>query len=309
MKKSILLVLAFSLLFCTGMGAAPKQTSISLSPFSSVSIAGPLEVSFVSGSDYRVLITLEEPYMDYLVCRVEGRILVMDLDERKVPADVRRQFRAKGTPNPVFSAVVYVPEPIQSVTLSGKSLLKDTEDVFDKARVNFDLSNNAAIQNLSLSSQAVKINMINKSTAEINVSCQVFEAVTSNTANLRVDEDSEHSNYSLLGSSKVFSRSKSKQLDINAKGNSEMTVSGSGDSATYVLGGTSEVNASAFEVPEAKVSMSSVCLLKQSAYKTLTVNLKGGSTLLFANEPQVIVENIKSSTMSRMSGGAGAAKL
>ena len=309
MKKSILIALLLSLLSGTGAVAATRQASINLNPFSAVSIAGSFEVSFLQGSDYRALITVEDAYMDYVVCKVDGKILTIDLDERKVPAEVKRQFRGKGAPELVLSAVIYVPELIQSVTLSDKAVLKDTEDVFDKAKVYFDLSNTAAIRNLSLSSQAVKITMQNKSTAELGVRCQVLEASTSNYAYLKIDDNSEESGYTLQGSSQVVARCNTKQLNINAKANSEMTVSGSGDYAVYTLGGTSEVNASAFEVPDAKVSMSSVCLLNQSAYRNLTVKLSGGSKLLFSNEPKVTVENIKSSTMSRVSGGSGATRL
>ena len=88
-----------------------------------------------------------------------------------------------------------------------------------------------------------------------------------------------------------------------------MSVSGSGNTAVFDLNGTSEVDAFGFEVPDATVTMTSVCKLGESAYRNLIVNLNGGSSLYFANEPTVSIENIKSSTMTRASGARGVTKL
>ena len=302
----ILSLLCISLLSGLEAGAATKQTSISLPPFTGINVTDGFEVSIVRGSDYRVLLSVEEAFADYVVCNVNGKVMNLELNERSVPAEVRRQFRSKGTPDPVFSAVIYVPELLQSVTLADRAVLKDTEDVFDKARVTFDLSSSASVQRLSVSSQSVRISMRNKSVADFIVACNVLEAETQNSASLNVEETSQDSDYSLLGSSKITAKSRTANLKVRTKAGSVLRISGSGDKASYELSGTSEVYASDFEVPDAVVNMSSVCMIMQSAYRTLKVSLNGGSTLFFANDPQIIVDNIKSSTMTRMSGGSSA---
>ena len=124
-------------------GAVAKQTSISLSPFSNLKVAGTFSVSLVRGADYRALVTVEESYMDYIICQVTDGVLKIDIDERRVPAEIKRQFRAKGTSDTAFSAIIYVPELIRSVELDGKAVLCDSEDVFDKGRVAFDLDDNS----------------------------------------------------------------------------------------------------------------------------------------------------------------------
>ena len=75
-------------------------------------------------------------------------------------------------------------------------------------------------------------------------------------------------------------------------------ISGSGNRAEFDINGTSEVDASAFEVPDAVVKMSSVSKLTEAAYKSLRVNLNGGCTLYFLNDPSVTIENIRSATMT-----------
>lgn len=290
-------------------GAAVKQSSINLTPFSNLKVAGTFSVSLVRGSDYRALITVEESYMDFIVCSVTDNVLTIDIDERRVPSEVKRQFRGKGTPDPVFSAVIYVPELIRSVELDDKAVLCDSEDVFDKARVTFDLDDNSNMNNLEVSSQQVEISLQNKSTADVKVSCTKLEVDTSNSSNLTIVETSEDAAYSLQGSSKVVAKSRTVHMEIKTKSNTTMTLYGTGDSITYNLSGTSEVNAMGFEVPDAKINMTSVCALYQAAYRSLTLNMNGGSALYFKNEPQVSIENIKSSTVSRVADASGAKRL
>ena len=300
--------LVFSAFCCILLGltasAATKQYSRNLAPFSGISVSDKFDVSLVRGSEYRALLSVEEAYIDYVVCAVNGSVLEVSLDERKVPSEVKRQFRAKGTADPVFSAVIYVPDLLQSVELKDKAVLHDTEDLFDKSRVSFELSGNSQVKTLTLSSLSLKIKMQNKATGDFMFTGGECIVDMSNSSSLRiVERESTLSRYTLQGTSKVDARCTTQTLDIQTKGNCYMSVSGSGDKAVFNINGTSEVDASAFEVPDAVVSMSSVCRLSEAAYKTLRVNLNGGSTLFFAGEPAVTIENIRSATMTRISSG------
>lgn len=287
------------MLMTAGAQAATKQYSRPLSPFSSVEISGSFTVSLVRGSDYRALLSVEEAYIDYVTCEVKGSSLVIGLEERKVPSEIKRLFRGKGTPDPVFSAVVYVPDLLLSVTLSDKAVLTDTEDLFDKSRVSFSLSGSSTVKALKLSSLSFNLTAQNKSVADFDVTCHECNVQLSNSAQLHiVERESEHSDYRLQGTSKTTSICSSELLKIYTKGNCTMVVSGSGEKAEFDINGTSEVDASGFEVPEATVKMSSVCKLTEAAYKSLRVNLNGGSTLYFMNDPAITIENIRSATMS-----------
>lgn len=309
MKKTLTTLLAVALLSCMGAGAATQQYSITLQPFSDVAISDEFQVSLVRGSDFRALLSVEEAFKDYVTCEVNGSVLNISLDERSVPVDVKRQFRGKGSPDPMFSVVVYVPDLVKSVTLSEKAVLRDTEDLFDKASVSFELSGSSSVKQLTVSSQSVKIKMQQKSSADFKVSCKLLNVETYNSSVLILDETSEESSYSMLGTSKVNSKCRTSHVKVYTKANCTMSLYGSGDSAEFNINGTSEVDASSFEVPDAKVNMSSVCKLSEAAYRTLTVNLNGGCTLLFANNPSFTIENIKSATVSRLGGDRNSSRL
>lgn len=297
------------LLLSLAAGASPTQTSVQLAPFSSIQVSGSFSVRLVRGNEYRALLTLEEGYADYVKCDVVSGALQIALDERKVPAEVKRLYRGKGTPDPVFSAVVYVPELVKGVKLSDKAVLFESEDVFDKARIDIEMNGNSELQSMHLSSQLLRIVMHNKSKASLSFTGQRIEVETANGASLTLDENSESSDYFLQGNSKITAISHTGAFGVRTKGNSSMKVSGSADKAMYELYGTSEVDAYALETPDAKVTMSSVCMLSQSAYENLTVSLNGGSSLYFSGEPHVTVENIKSASMIRITDGKSPSKL
>ncbi len=299
MKKLIICLLFGALLLSTGARAVTRQYSRPLAPFTGVEVSGQFSVSLVRGADYRALLSVEEAYIDYVICEIKGYTLKISLDERKVPTEVKRQFRGKGTPDPVFSAVIYVPDLLQSVELSDKAVLKDTEDLFDKSRVTFKLSGSSSAKSMKVSSLNVDITLENKASGEFDLTCRDSKVQMSNSSQLRlVEQESETSTYVLHGSSKLTARCNTGLLGVYTKSNCVGVISGSGNRAEFDINGTSEVDASAFEVPDAVVKMSSVSKLTEAAYKTLRVNLNGGCTLYFLNDPSVTIENIRSATMT-----------
>ena len=303
MKKLIATIASLVALCCGVLSAQVTQYSVDVEPFSTLNVSGPFEASLVRGSQYKVLISVMEQYKPYVECSAAGGVLTLTLDERRVPLEVRRQFRGKGTPDPVFSAVIYVPDLVQFVNLSGKAVLRDTEDLFDKARITFTLEGNSSIKSLSVSSLVFKLQMKGKSTADINVTCRESLIDLANSANLTLAEQAEDSFYTIAGSSKSRIKSETKRLTLNAKGNSSMSLYGTGDGATFELASTSEVDASGFKLSDAEVRMTSVSRLSVNAANVLRVNLNGGCTLFFAGDPAVSVDNIRSATMSRLNSG------
>lgn len=310
MKKFLSVTIAALALLSGGvLCAQTAQYAVSLEPFSGADVSGPFEVSFVRGAQYRALISVLEPYKDYVTCEVIGGVLNLTLDERKVPSEVKKQFRGKGTPDPFYRAVVYVPDLLRSVHLSGKAVLQDTEDLFDKARVSFELEGNAQLRSLQVSSLIFSLDMKGKSSAEFSINCQESEITLGGSAVLNLTGESTRCEWQAQGSSKLNADCKASHFALSGKGNSDASLSGRAENAVYDLSGTIEVDASRMQVSSADVKMSSVCKLSINALESLKVNLNGGSVLNFAGEPVVTIDNIRSSTMSRLKTGASSIRL
>ncbi|MBO4455301.1 MAG: DUF2807 domain-containing protein [Bacteroidales bacterium] len=309
MKKLLTTIAALAALGCGLLSAQAVQYSVDLSPFSAVDISGPFEVSLVRGQQPRALISVLDPYKEYVICSVDAGVLSIGLDEKKVPSDVKRQFRGKGTPDPVYSAIVYVPDLLQAVTMSGKAVLRDTEDVFDKSRTVFTLDGQASVMTLNVSSLVFSLDMRGKSTADLKAVCRETSVTLSGSSSLTMDEQTDKSQYNLSGSSKARVKSKTMSFNVIAKANASMTLAGSSDGANYELAGTSEVDASLFEVSDADVRMTSVTRLSVAAANVLRVNLNGGSTLQFLGDPSVVIDNVRSASMTRLPGDGNTTKL
>ncbi len=300
MKKILATVLAaLTMLGGVRSYAQTAQYSLDMEPFSGVDVSGPFEVSLVRGSQYRVLVSVLEPYKDYVVCSVKGGVLTLTLDERKVPSEVKKQYRGKGTPDPFYEAIVYVPDLLRSVHLSGKAVLHDTEDLFDKSRAAFTLEGNSRLLSQRVSSMVFTLDMKGKSSADFTLDCSESEITLAGSSTLTLGGNAGKCSWSLQGSSKLSSNCAATQFTLGGKGNAGATLSGTAENAVFDLSGTVEVDASRLETPDADVKMSSVCKLNVNASQTLKLNLNGGSVLQFTGEPSIIVDNIRSSTVSR----------
>lgn len=309
MKKLLLGIICCAVLFCCPARAQqPMQYSIDLSAFSAMDLSGPFQVSVVQGTQYRALITVLEPYREYVECYVNAGVMTLTLDEKRVPAEVKRQFRAKGTADPVFSAIVYVPQALQEVSMSGKALLHDSDDIFDKEAVSFNLDGQAQVKSLSLATSVFKLDMEGKSVADFNVTCRESIVKASQSAQLAIDEHTESSFYKVQGSAKLRMVSNCSHFEMAAKSNCVVHLSGRAERATFDMGGTCEVDGTRFDVSDADVTMSSVCKLCVAASRKLKVNLNGGSTLHFAGDPVIEIDNIRSATMSHLYPTGAAAK-
>ena len=301
MKKLLSLAVFFTALFCSPLRAQePVQYSVDLTQFSSVDLFGPFDVTMVKGQQYRVLISVMEPYREYVDCYVNAGVLSLKLDERIVPMEVKRQFRAKGAVEPVFSAVIYAPEELHTVSMSGKIVLHDTDDVFDKSSVSFSLDGQVQVKSVSLNTEVFKLDMKGKSVADFTLECDESLIDVAQSAQLAINETARNSYYKVQGSSKLRITNSSKSFCLIAKSNCAVNISGKGDRSLFDLGGTCEVDASRFDLSEADVRMSSVCKLYVAAADRLKLDLNSGSTLSFAGDPVIEIESIRSATVSRM---------
>jgi len=101
--KKLLTTLACLVAFASGvLSAQVAQYSLDLQPFSNVDVSGPFKASIVRGTQYRVLISVSEPYQPYVKCSTEGSSLTVSLDEIRVPLEVAGCSAARGLPIPSF---------------------------------------------------------------------------------------------------------------------------------------------------------------------------------------------------------------
>ena len=120
--------------------------------------------------------------------------------------------------------------------------MKDSEDVYDKARITFSVAGNAVINKLSVSSLAFSLDMKDKSSADFVITCESADINMANSSSLKISEQSKNSVYSIQGSSKTDADIETNEFKLSSKGNSAMTLSGMAQTAIFDMTGTSEVD-------------------------------------------------------------------
>ena len=269
-----------------------------LSAFHSIELGGDFALDIEYGKQYRVQLSVEELFADYVMFAVLDSTLAVTLDERNVPAEVRKQFRGKDAVRPVFRINVTMPETLRSVKLDSRAVLLSADDlVVDPASFALQLSDNARVASLAFGSGRVSLTLDKKADAKVSVTCDSLSVRQAGTANLELTHHTQVSAFELAGSSTLNVKGETGLLKLNSVGFSKSILGGEAPVVRYKLANSSQVNATLLESSRAFVEMSGLGTLTQAASDELTVDLSGGATVYFLNDPAIHVTYLKSASL------------
>lgn len=269
-----------------------------LSAFHSIEVGGEFVLDIQYGKQYRVQLSVEELFADYVMNSVMDSTLSVTLDERHVPAEVRRQFRGKDVAQPVFRVNVTMPETLRSLKLSSRAILLSADDlVVDPASFELLVTDNARVSSLAFGSGRVALSLDKKADVKMSVTCDSLSVRQAGTAALELTHHSQVSAFELSGSSTLSVKGETGLLKLNSAGFSKSILNGSAPVVRYKLTNSSQVNATLLESARAFVEMSGLGTLTQAASDELTVDLSGGATVYFLNDPAIHVTYLKSASL------------
>lgn len=297
MKKVLFSIALVLVAVCAS--AQVKQYTHDLTPFNSIDVSNGFEVSVVSGEAFTVVLSVDEPYRDYVSCVVTGSTLYISLEEKKVPAEVKKLYKGKGVAAPTFRASVSMPEKLQNVTLHDKAVFFEAKGVMSNDVVSVSLSDNAQIKTMELSATNVNIAIDKKASANIVLDCDNLTIAAQGNANLNVEQTAKHAEYKFQGSSNVSVTGACETAVVNAEGSSKVSLVGTAATVDYNCSGSSNVNALMLVCDDANVNMTGSCNLSQAAGRNVKINLAKGATLTYAGKPAFDIENVKSSNIVR----------
>ena len=299
MKKVLFTVIAFALAAAVSANAQVKQYTHDLTAFSAIEVSNEFEVSVVAGDTYSVVLSVDEPYRDYVSCMVTGNTLSISVDEKKVPADVKKIYKGKGVAKPTFRAAVTLPTAVESVTLHDKAVFFEAKGVMSNEAVSISLTDNAQIKTMDLSATNVNVTLDKKSSANIVANCTNLLVNAAGNANLNIDQNAGVSEFKLQGSCNVSATGTCEEFKLTSKGSAKSTFSGTAKTADYNCEGTSNTNTLMMVCDDANVLMKGSCTLLQAASHNVKLNLSNGATLTYAGTPAFDIESIKSASVNR----------
>lgn len=304
MKKLI----AFALGLCVAVAASAqvKQYVYELAEFDALSVANEFDVTVAYGEQYSLVLTVDEPLKEYVNFNVKNGLLAISLDEKSIPSDVKKMYKGKNTPDPTYRIEIFTPGEIGNLSFKDKAILTAVRDVPAKEKLTFTATDNALIRTFQAEAKEVELNIDKKVSAIVTLNAAKVKANVAGSSNVELTCASKSADVTVAGSSKLVFHGELETLDFNIKGSANSVINGSCDSAVFTCAGSSEVNALNITADDANVSMSGLCTLTEAASKKLKVELSGGSTLIFNNNPEIDVVNIKSSSLLRY--GTNAAK-
>ena len=286
-----------------------------VSDFNSISVEGDFEVTLAQGSN-RVRVTVDQILSPYIQVYVRSRTLYLTYDSKSVPKDVRKLYKGKKAPNPVFRAVVYIPE-LSAVSLTDNASLTGSDEFF---ATNFELNVEGKAQLKSLSVHAESAQVLLKKNAQAVVTLEAEKQVSldsEGSSNARFTIRTKDLNINNSGSSSVVitgecdalnvSSSHSSQASlsvpalkavVNAEGSSKLVLEGDADRLEVRGTRSSQVDANNFPVHEVVADLSGSSHVTVTVDQLLDVNLVGGSVLYFNGTPEFRIGKIVKSTLA-----------
>lgn len=269
-----------------------------LPAFHSIELGGDFSLDIQYGKQYEVRLSVEELFADYVMFSALDSTLTVTLDERRVPAEVRRVFRGKDAAAPVFRVFVTMPESLRSLKLDARAVLLSADDlVVDSERFRLQASENARVASLAFGSGRVELSLDRKADVRMSVTCDSLSVVQAGTANLDLTHHTLVSSFDVSGSSTLALKGETGLLKINARGFTKSILNGTAPVARYKLANSSQVNATLLETSRAFVEMSGLGSLTQAASEDLSVDLSGGATVYFLNDPSIHVIYLKNASL------------
>ena len=298
--KSVALVILFGALVSAPLfGQSVRETDHrDLPAFHSIELGGDFSLDIEYGKQYTVRLSVEELFADYVLFSVLDSTLAVTLDERHVPAEVRKLFRGKDASTPVFRINVTMPESLRSLKLSSRAVLLSADDlVVDSDRFQLQVTDNARVASLAFGSGRVALALDKKADVRMSVTCDSLSVVQAGTANLNLTQHTDVSAFDMSGSSTLEVKGETGLLKIDSRGFAKSVLGGEAPVARYKLANSSQVNATLLEAERAFVEMSGLGTLTQAASGELSVDLSGGATVYFLNDPSIHVIYLKNASL------------
>lgn len=291
-----------------------EETTLPVGEFTMVSANGDFEVTLSKGS-YGVRLTTDKNLTPYVQVYVRSNTLYLTYDEKSVPKDIKKLYKGKNASQPVFRAVVSMPQ-LNGINLDDNVILSSTE-AFYGSDVVITLTDKAQVRNLNVQGNSITVDMKKNSQAALTLTAdKKMEVTTDDKAILKLAEKAREitlnakgsSDNALSGEGEILNLNlsekttsnvnhRTKNAVLNVGGSSKLILNGSGEYLEVKGGKNAEVEAVAFPVKTMKAELDGG-KVNVAVEKELNVTLLGGSSLFFTGSPTLIVNKIVKSTLA-----------
>ena len=291
-----------------------EESTLPVGEFTMVSASGDFEVTLSKGS-YGVRLTTDKNLTPYVQVYVRSNTLYLTYDEKSVPKDIKKLYKGKNASQPVFRAVVSMPQ-LNGIELDDNVILSSAE-AFYGSDIVISLTDKAQIRNLTVQGNSITVNMKKNAQAALTLTAdKKMEVTTDDKAILKLAEKAREitlnakgsSDNALSGEGEILNLNlsekttsnvshRTKNAVLNVGGSSKLILTGTGEYLEVKGGKNAEVEAVAFPVKTMKAELDGG-KVNVAVEKEMNVTLLGGSSLFFTGSPTLIVNKIVKSTLA-----------
>lgn len=266
-------------------------------PFASVNVSDDFILRLVLADTCKVKTIVDERLDEYVQISVQNGILIVGIDRKNIPSELKKSLRVKGAPSPTLEVEVYLPS-VKSLKMSGNTVLSKS-DVFYSDSFSLTLTDKARVEKFYLDCNTAEINLSKTAFAEVEMKAAVeLFVITSNASKAVVKQTGKGLKVDAAGSSTVSAIVDVENLNVLTSGTAVTSlVSGNARNMKASASGASRIEAEEVSTSIASMSQAGTTKCYVNVTDTLTVNLTGNSMLTFKNKPYIDVERIVGSTL------------
>lgn len=322
MKRFVVAALACVCLFALQASAQEVYTTlleektVTVGDFSSLSVSDDFEVTLAKGA-CSARVTTDKVLAPYVQVYVRSKTLFISYDEKAVPKDVKKLFKGRKAPDPVFRVVVFLPH-LSGIELSDNAALTSVDELSGN-QVSINLTDKALIKSLKLNADDITVRAKKNSQASMNLDIMgKADLGSEGNAALKVSSKSGELMATVAGSSKltlvtecrkaVFNTGATAKVTADPKASESVEVHMSGSSELVLSGETpllliraeknTELDAAALKALKVDAQMSGSSNAEVNAVEDIDATLVGGSSLYYTGTPAIRIGKIIKSTLA-----------
>lgn len=291
MKRMFLTLTAMLLALTVSAQSAQKQQTFE--SFNGISVSGDFEVTLSPGTEYSVLLTVDQAILPYVQCFVNTGTLYISVG--KLPKEVKKLFKGRKAPKPAYYATITTPT-VGTVTLADNVSLIGTS-TFTAKQFALTLSGKSQVRHLSIEDATnAQVTMSKSAIAELNVDADVCQATLAGSASLRLTYNVEQLQLAAKGSTTLVAGGATGTANVSGDNSAKITLNGTAEELLEVRSSGGSIDALNLQTRKAVITMNGGSLV-ESASDEIVVDLSGKSSVLFDHDPKITVVGIKTSSL------------
>lgn len=286
-----------------------------VSDFNSINVANDFEVTLDKG-DCGVRLTVDNALSPYVQVYVRAKTLYIGYDDKSVPKDIKKLYKAKGAAQPTFRAVVTLPE-LAGLTMADNATVTSAVE-FPSEFLQLNLGDKIQVKSLSVvsttasvtmtknaqavlalkSDDKVEVTMDGNANLKLSASTNSLQVNSNGNSTISIGAETPSANVAANNNAKLALAAKADAVTANAQGNSKIVLSGETNGLVVRGEKNGDIDADGLLANNVSANLNGSSKASVNASEIIDATLQGGSSLFYSGTPAFQIGKIVKSTLA-----------